>query len=294
VLWRTRRCRSSRRGLLPSRCRNSSKSWFVPALYLPWLILTIRWRVESTARQRVHLSTIEPSRDPRQCLPSPHAMRARRPQDPHPALINGPTSVHEMVSQPTTRQRTSPSLLPLESELTEREQAIGGPEWEGLNRSYRVSDFLLSFADAFDNAIDRMVDTDPYVLAEDLISLLEWQGGVRTFDMAMRLGSVTIPEVEEGGEGERPLEYVGKALSMSMEARAQGINFSRDLAETSKKLVRPLPLLSLSWFGTDDGVHVGKRTIRSWRVLKRHHVLLDCLSHLSYRSDVLDERSCCS
>lgn len=120
-----------------------------------------------------------------------------------------------------------------------RIQAIGGPEWEGINRSYRVSDYLLSFADAFDNAIDRMVDRDPYVLAEDLISLLDWQGGVRTFDMAMRLGSVTIAELEGG---ERPLEYVGNVLTKSMHARAEGFPFSRDLAEVSKKLVRTLSL----------------------------------------------------
>ncbi|KAM0751060.1 hypothetical protein T439DRAFT_347679 [Meredithblackwellia eburnea MCA 4105] len=76
-----------------------------------------------------------------------------------------------------------------------RAKKLSGKEWEGLERSYRVSDFLLSFADAFDAAIDRMVDRDPYVVAEDVMGLIHWLGGVRTFDVAVRLGTGPIPEI---------------------------------------------------------------------------------------------------
>lgn len=125
-------------------------------------------------------------------------------------------------------------------------QAIGGPEWEGLDRSYRVSDFLLSFADAFDGAIDRMVAVDPYVLAEDLFALLEWQGGVRTFDEAMRLvGSGTaVGEVgpmrglgTQEERSERPLCHWGRLLDLATISRAEGKEFGEELAERDKRNV---------------------------------------------------------
>lgn len=139
-------------------------------------------------------------------------------------------------------------------------QNIGGPEWEGLDRSYRVSDFLLSFADAFDAAIDRMVEKNPYVVADDLCTMLEWQGGVRTFDAAMRLGTTPIVEdgtllvgggigvgvgavVEQGRREEKPLQGWGHLLELSGEARVKGTPFSKILAEGEKKKVRFLLLV---------------------------------------------------
>lgn len=117
---------------------------------------------------------------------------------------------------------------------------IAGPEWEGLDRSYRVSDFLLAFADAFDGAIDRMVELDPYLVAEDMTTMLEWHGGVRAFDAAVRLGTAPIPElapVDERTE-DAPLQGWGHLLALSGEARVAGTPFSKDLAEAEKKKVR--------------------------------------------------------
>ncbi|KAK4692886.1 hypothetical protein P7C70_g9038, partial [Phenoliferia sp. Uapishka_3] len=120
-----------------------------------------------------------------------------------------------------------------------RENNIGGHEWEGLGRSYRVSDFLISFSDAFDATIDRMVEHNPYLIAEDHITLLEWQGGVRAFDTAMRLGTAPIMEGLAGDLSERkednPLQGWGHLLELSGEARVRGMPFSKDLAEGEKK-----------------------------------------------------------
>ncbi|GAA5902331.1 hypothetical protein JCM8208_007262 [Rhodotorula glutinis] len=127
-----------------------------------------------------------------------------------------------------------------------RAKKLAGPEWEGLNRQYIVQDYLLAFSDAFDAAMDRLMLVDPFVLAEDMMTLLEWQGGVRAFDTALRFGrenivdefgtGVELLENEEPGPVEkRPLQAWGRLLELSSEARTKGIAFSRDLAEEEKQ-----------------------------------------------------------
>lgn len=166
-------------------------------------------------------------------------MRAGRPQDPDRAPRDGPAAIHEVVSHPTTLRRAFPPSPPLPHLVTLAEQVIAGPEWEGLDRSYRVADYLLAFADAFDAAIDRMVEHDPYLVAEDMCTMLEWHGGVRAFDAAVRLGTDPIREEPTDGErhDEAPLAGWGHLLALSGEARVAGTPFSKDLAEAEKKKV---------------------------------------------------------
>ncbi|GAA6052167.1 hypothetical protein JCM3770_001251 [Rhodotorula araucariae] len=127
-----------------------------------------------------------------------------------------------------------------------RAKKLAGPEWEGLNRQYIVQDYLLAFSDAFDAAMDRLMLVDPFVLAEDMCTLLEWQGGVRAFDTALRFGRANIVDEfgtgvellegkEEGPPERRPLQAWGRLLELSAEARTKGIAFSRDLAEQEKQ-----------------------------------------------------------
>ncbi|BGP19367.1 hypothetical protein JCM10213v2_007456 [Rhodosporidiobolus nylandii] len=131
-----------------------------------------------------------------------------------------------------------------------REHRLTGPEWEArASRQYIVQDFLLSFSDAFDAAMDRLVLRDPLLLAEDVATLLEWQGGVRTFESALRLGAPGRNGIiAEFGTGEgllkgtelslperRPLQAWGRLLELSAEARSNGTAFSRDLAEQEKQ-----------------------------------------------------------
>ncbi|GAA5900874.1 uncharacterized protein JCM6883_004682 [Sporobolomyces salmoneus] len=125
---------------------------------------------------------------------------------------------------------------------------LSGKEWEGLDRQYKLADYLLAFSDAFDAATDRLVlrDGNPYIIADELITLLEWQGGVRAFDTAMRFGPHSI--AHEFGSGvdlldftedtpvdSRPLQSWGRLLELSKEARRQGMPFSRELAEQEKQ-----------------------------------------------------------
>ncbi|GAA5942954.1 uncharacterized protein JCM15063_006169 [Sporobolomyces koalae] len=125
---------------------------------------------------------------------------------------------------------------------------LSGPEWEGLDRQYKLADFLLAFSDAFDAATDRLVlrDGNPYIIADELITLLEWQGGVRAFDTAMRFGPHSIAhefgsgvDLLDGAEDtpldKRPLQSWGRLLELSKEARRQGMPFSRELAEQEKQ-----------------------------------------------------------
>ncbi|CEQ43118.1 SPOSA6832_05019 [Sporobolomyces salmonicolor] len=130
-----------------------------------------------------------------------------------------------------------------------RAHRLSGTEWEGLDRQYKLADFLLSFSDAFDAAMDRLVLRDAFVLADDFLTLLEWQGGIRTFDTALRFGKAPIAHEwgtglellegkEEGREERRPLQSWGRLLELSKEARARGTPFSRDLAEQEKQKVR--------------------------------------------------------
>ncbi|GAA5964758.1 hypothetical protein JCM21900_000193 [Sporobolomyces salmonicolor] len=127
-----------------------------------------------------------------------------------------------------------------------RGHRLSGPEWEGLDRQYKLANFLLSFSDAFDAAMDRLVLRDAFVLADDFFTLLEWQGGIRTFDTALRFGKAPIAHEwgtglellegkEEGREERRPLQSWGRLLELSKEARARGTPFSRDLAEQEKQ-----------------------------------------------------------
>lgn len=123
-------------------------------------------------------------------------------------------------------------------------QKLGGPEWQGVDRQYRVQDFLLAFTDAFDAAIDRMILDDPYVIAADFITLLEWQGGVRTFDEAMRLCHAGVGEVGDmaaaqvGTAESRPLASWGKVLGLGALAPADEIALDQAVAESQKKMVR--------------------------------------------------------
>ncbi|GAA5993989.1 hypothetical protein JCM5350_008019 [Sporobolomyces pararoseus] len=125
---------------------------------------------------------------------------------------------------------------------------LSGPEWEGLDRQYKLADFLLAFSDAYDAATDRLVlrDGNPYIIADELITLLEWQGGVRAFDTAMRFGPHSIAhefgsgvDLLDGSENSpvdtRPLQSWGRLLELSREARKQSIPFSRELAEQEKQ-----------------------------------------------------------
>ncbi|BGP10737.1 hypothetical protein JCM10049v2_006629 [Rhodotorula toruloides] len=127
-----------------------------------------------------------------------------------------------------------------------RAKRLSGPEWESVSRQYVVQDYLLSFSDAFDAAMDRLMLNDPFVLAEDMCTLLEWQGGVRAFETALRFGRGNIVDAfgtgvellegkEEGPVERRPLQAWGRLLELSAEARAKGTPFSRDLAEQEKQ-----------------------------------------------------------
>ncbi|GAA5984808.1 hypothetical protein JCM10908_003514 [Rhodotorula pacifica] len=127
-----------------------------------------------------------------------------------------------------------------------RAKRLSGSEWEGVNRQYTVQDYLLAFSDAFDAAMDRLMLADPYVLAEDMCTLLEWQGGVRAFETALRFGKdynvfgfgtgVELLEGKEDGAVERrPLQAWGRLLELSSEARAAGTPFNRDLADREKQ-----------------------------------------------------------
>lgn len=191
-----------------------------------------------------------------------------------------------MVPRPASRERAFlPPFLPL---LLTPPQTIGGPEWEGRDRSYRVADFLLSFTDAFNGAIDRMVDKDPYNLAEDLTTLLEWQGGVRTFDAAMRLGTTTIPTVVSAEEKAlKPLAAFGHLLELSGEARIAGTPFTAELAEVEKRKVRSRS--GWGWSGADEAV-VGERVLCGGEVRGERRRVRYRLDHPSDQRDLLDER----
>lgn len=130
-----------------------------------------------------------------------------------------------------------------------RAKRLSGPEWRNnVNRQYVVQDYLLAFSDAFDAAMDRLMLADPYVLAEDMCTLLEWQGGVRAFETALRFGKdasvfdfgtgVELLEGKEDGPVERrPLQPWGRLLELSAEARAARTPFNRDLADKEKQQV---------------------------------------------------------
>lgn len=86
-----------------------------------------------------------------------------------------------------------------------------------MSRSYRVTDYLLNFADAFDVAIDDMIEHEPYVMAADLMAALDWVGGVRTLDAALRLSPVDSaskmnPLTEPSGT--RPLQSWNRLLEI--------------------------------------------------------------------------------
>lgn len=116
-----------------------------------------------------------------------------------------------------------------------------------------MQDYLLSFSDAFDAAMDRLMLEDPFILSEDMCTLLEWQGGIRALETALRFGRQNIVTEfgtgaellegkEEGPPERRPLQAWGRLLELSAEARTKGIAFSRDLAEQEKQRVRLISL----------------------------------------------------
>ena len=96
--------------------------------------------------------------------------------------------------------------------------------------------------------MDRLMLANPYILAEDMCTLLEWQGGIRAFETALRFGKdcsvfdfgtgVELLEgKEEGAVERRPLQAWGRLLELSSEARAAGTPFNRDLADREKQRV---------------------------------------------------------
>lgn len=77
-----------------------------------------------------------------------------------------------------------------------------------------------------------------------MITMLQWQGGIRTFDAAMRLG--TTPLNPEAIDTTRSLAAWGRVLELSTEARVMGGQpFSQDYATIEKQrvsLILPHPL----------------------------------------------------
>lgn len=62
-----------------------------------------------------------------------------------------------------------------------------------------------------------MIETDPYILANDFISLLKYQGGIRTFDAAVRIGRdpIGLREPVIGiGSGKDPLGHWSRILDV--------------------------------------------------------------------------------
>lgn len=117
---------------------------------------------------------------------------------------------------------------------------IGGPEWQGRERANRLYDFLLSFSDAFDAAIDRLVDGPaPYQVADELVALLRYVGGVRALDTALRLGTGNLYATLDGNGGgpkeDRPLQSWGKFLEISAELRVGGGCMEEGVAEEEKR-----------------------------------------------------------
>lgn len=95
-----------------------------------------------------------------------------------------------------------------------------------------------------------MIARDPYILAEDLLAVMEWQGGVRMFDEAMRLcggtGGRGSLETQVGGmrdlgaveeRASRALVHWGRLLDVATVARANGQEWSSELAEREKRNV---------------------------------------------------------
>lgn len=138
-----------------------------------------------------------------------------------------------------------------------RAGTLSGPEWEGRERSYRVNDFLFNFADAFDLVIDRMMESDPYVIAQDMMLMLDWQGGVRSFECAMRLGNrdlrsagakltlvKTLEEENDMEEAEKanedaklPLQSWGRMLELASKSFGDGSSFGIQQAIDEKRRV---------------------------------------------------------
>lgn len=266
-------------------------------------------------RKHLHLQAVAAPRHPARGTAPPRAVRAGRPADPDRPARDGPAGVHEVVPRPASRQGASHLLSSRLSALgIDREHALpqklAGPEWEGLNRQYIVQDYLLAFSDAFDAAMDRLMLVDPFVLAEDMCTLLEWQGGVRAFDTALRFGRQNIVDEygtgvellegkEEGPPERRPLQAWGRLLELSAEARTKGIAFSRDLAEQEKQRVRcPSSSRCLS-FGDDSPsldvrAYAGQRLLCRWRARKGHRVVHDGVHHLPDGADVPEQLCRCA
>ncbi|KAK4047098.1 hypothetical protein OIV83_005661 [Microbotryomycetes sp. JL201] len=136
-----------------------------------------------------------------------------------------------------------------------RAGVLSGPEWEGLRRQRRVIDYLFSFEDAFQAAVDRLMVRQPYRIAEDLIAMLEYTGGIRTFDTAMRLCLNTV-DADEGSEtmdgksvssepgslgddvllpADGPLASWEKMISLSMNLELVGRRLTKQQAEEERQ-----------------------------------------------------------
>ena len=132
-----------------------------------------------------------------------------------------------------------------------------------------------------------------------MITLLEWQGGVRAFDTALRFGPHSIAHefgsgvdlldgTEETSPESRPLQSWGRLLELSKEARSRGMPFSRELAEQEKQRVRELPIQSpyrcLSMSTHTHYESVGKWLFCSRRIRESYRFVLDFIDHLPYRT----------
>ena len=145
-----------------------------------------------------------------------------------------------------------------------RDKQLAGAEWEGVERSYRVADYLYTFANAFDASLDRMMAKvrlavtsvlfgaderaqDPYTIAEDVFTLMEWHGGLRLFDLAMRLGreppslSDDIPDERAGWTLKTRVPGWATVLDLAQDARPEDRQIETTLWEDERKQVSGLP-----------------------------------------------------
>ena len=142
-----------------------------------------------------------------------------------------------------------------------------------------------------------------------MITLLEWQGGVRAFDTALRFGPHSIAHefgsgvdlldgTEESPPESRPLQSWGRLLELSKEARSRGMPFSRELAEQEKQRVRELPIQSpyrcLSMSTHTPYESIGQWLLCSRRIRESYRFVLDFKHHLSYRTYLCLQRCCSS
>ncbi|KAK4057350.1 hypothetical protein OIO90_001416 [Microbotryomycetes sp. JL221] len=128
---------------------------------------------------------------------------------------------------------------------------LKGSEWEGLERQCRLNDYLFSIEDAFNVIMDDMMLKNPYSIADDIVACLEWLGGIRLFDVAMRLCVMTIDlnnhndtttSLEPGHLNDEvllpvdgPLACWERMVDLSVQVRSKGDKVDKLLAESEKQ-----------------------------------------------------------